>query len=140
LFINSAGVPTPEVEKEINISPLSQRTLFEARREVLEVFTSDALENYIVQLVVATRNPGGYSKDLARWLRFGASPRATIALDRCAKAHAWLEGRNYVTPEDIHIIAHDVLRHRVLLTFEAEAEGVSSDDFVDSLLKLVAIP
>ena len=122
------------------ITPLPQRTLFEARRQVLKVHTSEGLENYLVQLVVATRNPGVYSKDLARWLRYGASPRATIALDRCAKAHAWLAGRDYVIPEDIHVIAHDVLRHRVLLTFEAEAEGVNSDLFLDELLRLVALP
>ena len=102
--------------------------------------TSEGLENYLVQLVVATRNPGVYSQELGRWLRYGASPRATIALDRCAKAHAWLSGRDYVSPEDIHVIAHDVLRHRILLTFEAEAEGVSSDDFIDELLRLVALP
>lgn len=122
------------------VTPLSQVTLFDARREVLRVHTSEALENYLVQLVVATRNPAIYSDELARWLRFGASPRATIALDRCAKAHAWLAGRDYVTPEDIHVIAHDVLRHRILLSFEAEAEGVSSDDFIDSLLRLIAVP
>lgn len=121
-------------------APLSQRVLFEARQQVLNVHTSDALENYIVQLVVATRNPAVYSSALARWLRFGASPRATIALDRCSKAHAWLAGRDYVTPEDVHVIAHDVLRHRILLTFEAEAEGVSSDDFIDELLRQVALP
>lgn len=121
-------------------TPLSQRTLFEARQQILNVHTSDALENYIVQLVVATRNPGVYSAALARWLRFGASPRATIALDRCSKAHAWLDGRDYVTPQDVHVIAHDVLRHRILLTFEAEAEGVSSDDFIDELLRQVALP
>ncbi len=122
------------------ITPLTQRTLFEARQQVLNVHTSDALEQYIVQLVVATRNPGIYSSALARWLRFGASPRATIALDRCSKAHAWLAGRDYVTPEDVHVIAHDVLRHRILLTFEAEAEGISSDDFIDELLRQVALP
>ncbi|MBA2651549.1 MAG: MoxR family ATPase [Tatlockia sp.] len=122
------------------IKPLSQVTLFEARRQVLQVHTSEALENYLVQLVVATRNPIVYSDELARWLRYGASPRATIALDRCSKAHAWLNGRDYVTPEDIHVIAHDVLRHRILLSFEAEAEGISSDDFIDSLLRLVAVP
>lgn len=125
---------------EYAIKPLSQQTLFEARQQVLNVHTSDALEQYIVQLVIGTRTPEIYSKALARWLRFGASPRATIALDRCSKAHAWLAGRDYVTPEDIHVIAHDVLRHRILLTFEAEAEGVSSDDFIDELLRQVAVP
>ncbi len=122
------------------VTPLSQQALFAARKEVLNVHMSEGLENYLVQLVVATRNPGAYSQELSRWLRYGASPRATIALDRCAKAHAWLCGRDFVTPEDIHVIAHDVLRHRVLLTFEAEAEGVSSDDFLDELLTLVALP
>ena len=125
--------PDAKIESvaENKVTPLSQRTLFEARRQVLNVHMSDALERYLVQLVIATRNPGVYSPELARWLRYGASPRATIALDRCARAHAWLLGRDYVTPEDIHVIAHDVLRHRILLTFEAEAEGVSSDDFID---------
>ena len=126
--------------KKDKVVKLTQKTLFEARRHVLKVHTSDALENYLVQLVVATRNPGAYSEELGRWLRFGASPRATIALDRCSKAHAWLAGRDYVTPDDIHAIAHDVLRHRVLMSFEAEAEGITSDDFIDSLLRLVAIP
>jgi MoxR-like ATPase len=126
--------------KEEQVAPLSQKALFEARQQVLTVHTSEALEHYLVQLVVATRNPGAYSEELARWLRFGASPRATIALDRCSKAHAWLAGRDYVTPDDIHTIAHDVLRHRILLSFEAEAEGICSDDFIDSLLRLVAIP
>lgn len=119
---------------------LSQQQLFTARQQVLQVHTSDALEQYLVELVVATRNPGAYSSKLNQWLRFGVSPRATIALDRCAKAHAWLAARDFVTPEDIHAIAHDVLRHRILLTFEAEAEGVNSDDFITELLQLVAIP
>jgi MoxR-like ATPase len=119
---------------------ITQQTLFAARQQVLDVYTSEALEQYIVQLVVATRNPTPYSDKLARWLRFGASPRATIALDRCSKAYAWLAGRDYVTPEDIHVIAHEVLRHRVILTFEAEADGVCRDDFIDELLRLVTIP
>jgi MoxR-like ATPase len=126
--------------KEANPPKLTQKILFEARKRVLNVHTSQALENYLVQLVVATRNPIGYSQELTRWLRYGASPRATIALDRCSKAHAWLHGREYVTPEDIHVIAHDVLRHRILLSFEAEAEGITSDDFIDTLLRLVAVP
>lgn len=131
-----ASMATPKAV----VSKLTQKALFEARKQVLSVHTSEALEHYLIQLVVATRSPGIYSDELARWLRFGASPRATIALDRCSKAHAWLAGRAYVTPEDIHVIAHDVLRHRILLSFEAEAEGISSDDFIDSLLRLVAVP
>ncbi len=119
---------------------LLQTTIFKARDQVLGVHISEALENYIVQLVIATRFPGMYSDHLSRLVRFGASPRATIALDRCAKAHAWLSQRDYVTPKDIHEVAHDVLRHRILLTFEAEAEGISSDDFIDQLLQWVALP
>ena len=111
-----------------------------ARKQVLDVHTSEALTAYLVDLVVATRDPKRYSPTLANWLRFGASPRATIALDRCAKAHAWLAGRDFVTPEDIHIIAHDVLRHRILLSYEAEAEGVTPDHFLSELLRLVALP
>lgn len=124
---------------EETMTPLTQKALFEARKQVLQVHTSDTLEHYLIQLVIGTRSPIAYSDELARWLRYGASPRATIALDRCSKAHAWLAGRDYVTPEDIHAIAHDVLRHRVLLTYEAEAEGVSPDDFIDELLRLVAL-
>lgn len=132
-----------EVKKLPNhdpIKPLPQRTLFAARKQILNVHMSEGLENYLVELVVATRDPSMYSQELGRWVRYGASPRATIALDRCAKAHAWLHSRDYVSPEDIHVIAHDVLRHRILLTYEAEAEGITTDHFIDELLRQVAIP
>ena len=129
-----------ENKKQAAVSPLSQKDLFSARKQILGVHMSSALENYLIQLVMATRQPISYSEQLAQWLRFGASPRATIALDRCAKAHAWLAGRDYVTPEDIQVIAHDVLRHRILLSFEAEAEGITSDKFIDVLLQLVGVP
>jgi MoxR-like ATPase len=120
---------------------LSQNDLFNARKEVLAVFTSDVMTQYIIDLVLATRQPQKYSQStLRQWIRFGASPRATIALDRCAKAHAWLAGRDFVTPEDIHAIIHDVLRHRLLLTFEAEAEGIAPEQLIDELLKWVALP
>jgi MoxR-like ATPase len=98
---------------------------------------ADAVEEYIVQLVVATRDPAAYSADLARWLDYGGSPRATIALDRCARAHAWLRGAEFVTPDDVQAVAADVLRHRLLLSFEAEAAGVSTDRVIDELLSLV---
>lgn len=127
-------------EEKSSIAPLPQRLLFEARHEVLQVHTSPSLEDYLVQLVIGTREPKLYSDQLAGWLRFGASPRATIALDRCAKAHAWLAGRDFVTPADIQAVAHDVLRHRILLSFEAEADGVTSDHFISSLLRLIAVP
>jgi len=119
---------------------ISQADLFAARKEAMQLYMADELENYIVQLVMATRHPEQYNDDLARWIQFAASPRATIALDRCARAHAWLAGRDFVSPEDIQTIAPDVLRHRVLLSFEAEAAGISSDDVISELLKHVAVP
>lgn len=120
---------------------LTQADLFDARKDVLKVFMSDALTQYVIDLVIATRTPARFGQShLAQWIRFGASPRATIALDRCAKAHAWLAGRDFVTPEDIHAIIHDVLRHRLLLTFEAEAEGIVAEQLIDELLKWVALP
>lgn len=119
---------------------ISQESIFTARREMMQLHFSHALEEYLVQLVIATRNPKPYGAELEKWLRFGASPRATIYLDRCARAHAWLHDRDYVAPEDIHAVAHEVLRHRVLLNFEAEAEGVDSDRFISELLNRIAIP
>ena len=115
-------------------------TIFEARREVLDVHLSEPLERYLVELVLATRTPDRYGDDLARWITFGASPRASIALDRCARAHAWLDGRDYVAPHDVQSIAHDVLRHRVLPSFDAEADGVDADRVVEALLSMVAVP
>jgi MoxR-like ATPase len=90
--------------------------------------------------VQASRNPGAYHQDLAHWCRFGASPRASIAMARCARAQAWLEGAEYVSPEHIQSVAPEILRHRVLLSFEAEAEAITTDIFIDRLLELVAIP
>ena len=119
---------------------LSQAQIFQARADVLSIHLAPTLENYIVQLVLATRQPLPYGAELARWIAFGASPRGTIALDRCARAHAWLAGRDYVSPEDVHAVAADVLRHRVLMTYEAEAEGISSDHAIKLLLERVPLP
>jgi MoxR-like ATPase len=91
-------------------------------------------------LTLATRNPKAYGEDLQRWIAYGASPRGTIALDRCARAHAWINGRDFVAPEDVHAIAHDVLRHRILLSYEAEAEGVTSDKVIAALIARVPLP
>ena len=119
---------------------LTQAQIFEARAEVLSVHLVPALENYIVQLVLSTRLPLPYGQELGRWIAFGASPRGTIAMDRCARAHAWLAGRDYVSPEDVRAVADDVLRHRVLRTYEAEAEGISSDHAIKLLLERVPLP
>ena len=121
-------------------SQMDQQALFAARDQVLEMHMAESLEAYLLQIVLATRTPEIYSDTLASWIEYGASPRATIALDRCARAHAWLAGRDFVTPEDIQSLACDVLRHRVLLSYEAEAEGVTPDQFVEEILALVAVP
>jgi MoxR-like ATPase len=119
---------------------LLQNIIFAAREEVLNLHMSSELEQYIVQIVIATRAAQTYDATLASWIRFGASPRATIALDRCARAHAWLAGRDYVSPEDIHTVAHDILRHRIVLSFMAEAEGITTDQVIDTLLQHIAVP
>ncbi len=125
---------SPVVEK------VSQKTLFEARAQVLEVHLADSLEEYLLQIILATREPKIYGQDLADWLQYGASPRASIALDRCSRAKAWLAGRDFVTPEDIQALAFDVLRHRIILSYEAEAEGISSDYFIEQLIARIAVP
>ena len=114
--------------------------IFAARAAVLDVHLAPNLERYLVELVLATRDAGPYGEEIKRRIAFGASPRGTIALERCARAHAWLAGRDYVAPQDIHAVALDVLRHRVLLSFEAEAEGVDSDAVVRSLIERVPLP
>ena len=118
---------------------LRQETVFAARQEVLAMHMSSPVEQYIVQLVIASRKPGAYSKQLAGWIEYGGSPRATIALDRCARAHAWLRGQDYVSPDDVQAVAADVLRHRLILSFEAEANGVTPDQVIRELLALVPV-
>jgi MoxR-like ATPase len=104
------------------------------------VYLDEKLYRYIVDLVVASRTPAAYDVDLQRWSRYGASPRASIALARCARALAWLNGDDYVSPHHVQRVAPDVLRHRLLLTFEAEADGVTTDDFIRRLIEVVAVP
>lgn len=126
--------------KATEFQRLSQQTLFTARQEVLELYMADSLEDYLLQIILATRNPAAYGADLASWLQFGASPRASIALDRCARAKAWLEQRDFVGPEDIQALALDVLRHRLILSYEAEAEGITTDHFIKELIARIAVP
>lgn len=127
-------------EFEKPFEKLNIEDILSAQQEVLQVYTSPAVENYLVELIMATRNPEKYNANLAGMVRFGASPRATIALDKCSKINAWLEGRNFVTPEDIHAVVYDVLRHRIILSFEAQAEGLTTDDIISSILKNVPLP
>ncbi|MEY4684111.1 MAG: hypothetical protein RLZ25_570 [Pseudomonadota bacterium] len=156
LFIK-IGYPEPQHERTIlnlvrdeargirspakaEFQKISQTMLFEARQEALNLYLAETLEEYLLQVILATRNPGAYDPRLARWVQFGASPRATIALDRCARARAWLHGRDFVLPEDIQIIAPDVLRHRLILSYEAEADGVDADHVITELLRRVGVP
>lgn len=125
-------------EKVPGIDLLSQEMLFAARKEALAVHMAEPVEEYLVQLILATRDAKRYGGDLANWLDYGASPRATIALDRCSRAMAWLQGRDFVTPDDIRAVAHDVLRHRLILSFEAEANGITANQVIDTLLETVA--
>ena len=119
---------------------ISKHDIREARQQVMQLYMAESVESYLLQLVMASRNPKAYNPELANNIAFGASPRATMALDRCARAHAWLQGRDYVGPDDVQSIAHEVLRHRILLSFEGEASGKTSDQIIDELLSLVAVP
>lgn len=118
---------------------VTQQDLFEMRNAVLDIHMADAVEEYIVQLTMATRTPGNYSEQLASWIEFGVSPRGTISLDRCARAHAWLNGKDFVSPDDVQAILPDVFRHRLLLSFEAEASGISADRVIQELLTAVPV-
>ncbi len=125
--------------EKATLSPISQADIFAARQDILKLHMAESLENYIVQLVMATRNAAAYSEQLAKWIAYGASPRASIALERCARAKAWLEGRDFVTPDDIQAVFFNVLRHRLILTYDAEAQGLSTDDVLREILKLVPV-
>jgi len=118
---------------------ISESDIVAARAEVLALHMAPAVEEYIVQLIMATRSPDSYDPELAQWLEFGASPRATIALDRCARANAFLQGRDYVSPDDVQAVATDCLKHRLIISFEAEAAGVTSEQVIDRLLSIVPV-
>jgi MoxR-like ATPase len=118
---------------------LSQDTLFAARQEILALHMAESVEEYIVQLINATRRPALYSNDLTQLIEYGASPRGTIAIDRCARAHAWLRGKDFVSPDDVQAVIHDCLRHRLILSFEAEANGINSDQVINKLLAAVPV-
>jgi MoxR-like ATPase len=117
---------------------VSQADIFAARQEVLDLHMAPVVENYIVQLVMATRNSKEIDPELADWLEYGASPRGTIALDICARSHAYLQGKDFVSPDDVQAVAFDALRHRLVLSFEAEAAGITPDQVIERLLSRVA--
>lgn len=158
-FLLKVNIDYPKVDSEIQIMqlvrqeaqldeqnpglpeglPIPQQTIFNARQEILDMYISEPVEQYIAQLVNASRYPEPYSIELAGWIQFGASPRATLAFDRCSRVLAWLEGRDFVSPEDVQQLAHEILRHRILLTYQAEADGISADDVIDELLAKVPV-
>jgi MoxR-like ATPase len=146
--------PSGETEKQIlrqsrqeaithtlpTTDPVAQADVFAARDQAMGLYLAEPLEDYIVEIVMATREPVRYSPDLAKWLEYGVSPRATIALERCARARAWLHNRDFVSPEDIQAVAPNVLRHRLLLSYQAQAEGVTPDRVINHILSQVAVP
>ena len=118
---------------------ITQDAIFQARKEVMQIHMAESVDEYLVQLVLATRNPEKYSENLAGWIEYGASPRATIAIDRCARAHAWLNQRDFVSPDDVQAVAYDCLRHRLILSYEAEADGLQVDSAIGELLERVPV-
>ncbi|GGF40243.1 AAA family ATPase [Echinicola rosea] len=118
---------------------LSPEVIFAARQEIATVKISEAMEKYIVDIISASRYPQKYSEELDSWIEFGASPRGSIAIDRASRTHAWMQGRDHVTPEDIRAVVHDCLRHRLILSYEANAEGVTADKVLEELIGKVAV-
>ncbi|WP_418608630.1 AAA family ATPase [Pseudoalteromonas sp. US3C1013] len=122
------------------LEQISQAELFAARKAILGLYLAEPLEQYLVQLIIATREGANLDEQLGRWIEYGASPRATIALDKCARAHAWLSGRDFVSPDDIQAVVHNVLRHRIILSYEAQADGITKDQVISRIVELVAVP
>lgn len=137
---NNAGEKRDLANFKEKIGEITAEDIFSARKEAAQIHFSESLEEYLVQLIIATRNPEKFDAGLKNAIAFGASPRATIALDKCARIHAWLENRDFVLPEDIHAVVYDILRHRIILSFEAQAEGLNADMIIEKLLKTVPLP
>ncbi|AUS04365.1 AAA family ATPase [Pseudotamlana carrageenivorans] len=128
----------PETTKEV-LKTIPQQAIFNARKEISKIKVSEDMEKYMVSLISASRYPDKYDAELDKLIDFGASPRGTIALDRCSRVHAWMENRDFVTPEDIHSVIKDVLRHRIAISYKGRAEGVSTDQIIDKLIEVVAV-
>lgn len=136
----SAAQDPDDGAAEKKVERIAQTSVFDARREIAAIHVSDSIKRYMADLVYATRTPEKYGDDLNRWIDVGGSPRASIALDKCSRTHAWLRQRDFVDPEDVRAIVHDCLRHRLMLSYEAQGEGVSANRVIDTLLELVALP
>ncbi|TKZ19204.1 MoxR family ATPase [Shimia litoralis] len=130
----------PDGKPQEAAAVIPQQAVFDARAEIGEIHVADAMDRYMADLVQATRTPAALDEELGRWIEIGASPRASLALDKCGRVHAWMAGRDYVDPEDIRAIAPDVLRHRISLSYEAQGDGMSADQVIKRILSLVALP
>ncbi len=120
-------------------SKIAQQVVFDARREIQQIAVAEAIDSYIVALIAATRDPGRYSDQLKTWIHVGASPRGAIALDKVSRAHAWLKGRDFVSPDDVRAVVHDCLRHRIILSYEANADGITTDHVIKEIVTQVAV-
>jgi MoxR-like ATPase len=138
-LVRSEELPSAKAASEKPETPVSQDAIFEARKEIHGIFVAEPVAKYIVDIVNATRFADKYDKKLKSYIQVGASPRGALGLDRSARVNAWLEGRDHTTPDDVRAVAHDVLRHRVMLSYEANAEGLTSDQVLDKVLALVAV-
>jgi MoxR-like ATPase len=138
-LVRSEEQPSAKKEGTSVPGPVPQQAVFDARKEVHAVQVAPAMEKYIVDLVFATRYPEKYNQDLRKWIQIGASPRGGLALDKCSRAYAWLQGRDHVTPDDVRAVVHDCLRHRVMLSYEASASGITAQKVVSEILKVVAV-
>lgn len=136
----SALAGSEKTQDQDKPAAIPQQAIFDARAEIGQIHVSDAMERYMADLVYATRTPDKHGADLGRWIDVGASPRASLALDKCGRTHAWLNQRDYVDPMDIRAVVHDVFRHRISLSYEAQGDGKAADDVTDEILKLVALP
>ncbi|OPH82972.1 AAA family ATPase [Nitrobacter vulgaris] len=136
--LNREEVAQASKEKAAEPAAVPQQAIFDARREIDGVFVSDAAQRYMVDIIFATRFPARYKEPLSKWIQVGASPRGSLALDRCARVRAWLDGQSFVTPDHIRAVMHDCLRHRLILTYEALSEGVTADQAIDKIASLVA--
>jgi MoxR-like ATPase len=131
---------TLEHNRPYSVQKVSQEQVFTARHEIMQLHLAEAVEDYIIEIIETTRNPAQYGQELSSWIRWGASPRGAIAIERAARATAWLAERDFVTPEDVQTVAADALRHRILLNYEAEAEGITVQQCIDQILVSVPAP
>jgi len=138
-LVRGEASPAPAGKKKKE-TPIPQKAVFDARKEIAKVHTTDAIETYIVDLIFATRYPERYSDKLKGWIEVGASPRGGIGLDKCARAHAWLQGNDYVSPDDVRAVVHNVLRHRLIPSYGANADGITTDHIIKEIVSQVAVP